>query len=442
MLLTKVKLKLKRIAAQSINQLRWQSLLFLAGSLFLLSSGLVFFLLHRPTSLINDNHPINQLKATVTPVRVKNEAILLLGYGGGTHEGGKLTDTMIEVYIQPSKQTISFISIPRDLWVKLPVNDINHQPISQKINFAYALGADDEHFTTKPAQYRGQYGGLNLAKDVVGQLTGIEPDFALAINFHGFLKLLNTIGPIKVDVPYSFTDNFYPIEGKEKASCGKSEVAIQQLTRQYHGFALEKQFPCRYEKIQFKKGVTTMNAETALKFVRSRHGSGAKGDFGRSQRQEALLLALKNKLLQPTMLLQLPQLVTQALKLVDSDITPQAIFSYSRLLNNQSLTQLNHWRFQTIVLDNSNVFVDGKAANGAYILQPRHSTVIAPIKKTNPPSSSSSANIKQNQSLGHWLIVKQFIQTQLKQFDQATTSAILTPTLLATSSAQQVIKQP
>jgi anionic cell wall polymer biosynthesis LytR-Cps2A-Psr (LCP) family protein len=42
--------------------------------------------------------------------------ILLLGIGGGTHEGSDLTDTMIVLSILPLKHTMAMISLPRDLW--------------------------------------------------------------------------------------------------------------------------------------------------------------------------------------------------------------------------------------------------------------------------------------------------------------------------------------
>ena len=46
--------------------------------------------------------------------------ILLLGYGGGSHDGTYLTDSMMVVHIDLSQKKIAMISIPRDIWVKLP----------------------------------------------------------------------------------------------------------------------------------------------------------------------------------------------------------------------------------------------------------------------------------------------------------------------------------
>src|SRR3989338_6005407 len=46
--------------------------------------------------------------------------ILLMGVGGGSHEGPYLTDTMMVVSIQPSTNSVGILSIPRDLYVTIP----------------------------------------------------------------------------------------------------------------------------------------------------------------------------------------------------------------------------------------------------------------------------------------------------------------------------------
>src|SRR5581483_3450969 len=60
-------------------------------------------------------------------------SILLLGIGGGNHDGPNLTDTIIYASLDPDKNKVSLVSIPRDLWI---------QDINGKINSAYALGED------------------------------------------------------------------------------------------------------------------------------------------------------------------------------------------------------------------------------------------------------------------------------------------------------------
>ena len=61
--------------------------------------------------------------------------ILLLGIGGGTHEGPDLTDTLIFAHVNPTAKSVELVSIPRDLWIP---------DISQRINTAYSIGQDKD----------------------------------------------------------------------------------------------------------------------------------------------------------------------------------------------------------------------------------------------------------------------------------------------------------
>ena len=44
--------------------------------------------------------------------------VLIVGYAGGTYHGSFLTDTLMLASFDPEKGTVSFVSIPRDLYVK------------------------------------------------------------------------------------------------------------------------------------------------------------------------------------------------------------------------------------------------------------------------------------------------------------------------------------
>jgi anionic cell wall polymer biosynthesis LytR-Cps2A-Psr (LCP) family protein len=214
---------------------------------------------------------------------------LLLGHGGAGHEGGSLMDSMILLLVEPQQKKSLLVSIPRDLWVPIPTdfnNTTNH-----KINEAYALGLDGG-FPNKRPEFQGALGGWNIIKYAVGTVTGVIPKYFIAVDFTGFKKAIEILDGVEVNVPQAYTDNFYPIKGKEMDLCGKSLPEVDTLKASYTGFELEKQFTCRYEQIHFETGKTEMDADTALKYVRSRHGDG---DFGRSQRQFAILSAIVSK---------------------------------------------------------------------------------------------------------------------------------------------------
>ena len=91
--------------------------------------------------------------ATPTPDPDRDFSVLLLGYAGGEHDGAGLTDSMILVTIQPKRKRVVLTSIPRDLWVKLPLSQEADEEYWYKINVAYVLGKDDKRFPNKAAAY-------------------------------------------------------------------------------------------------------------------------------------------------------------------------------------------------------------------------------------------------------------------------------------------------
>lgn len=186
--------------------------------------------------------------------------ILLLGVGDESHDGPNLTDTMIFVSINPETRDIFTLPLPRDIW---------SDELKDKINSAYAYGEEKK---------RG--GGITLSKAVVSEITDLPVHYVIKINFTAFEKLINLLGGIDINVENSFTDEKFPIPGKENENCDQDD----------------KEFKCRYETIKFEKGPQHMDGKTALNFVRSRYANGVEGtDFARSRRQLNVLTAIKSK---------------------------------------------------------------------------------------------------------------------------------------------------
>jgi polyisoprenyl-teichoic acid--peptidoglycan teichoic acid transferase len=231
--------------------------------------------------------------ATPTPDPNRDFGVLLLGYGGGNHDGGYLTDTMILAYVQPQKEQVALISLPRDLWVPLQVASDSARYF--KMNAAYAIGKDDRKYPNKPVEYTGAGGGGEMAKDVVELVTGLNVENFGALSFQGFKQSIDVLDGVTVKVPQTFEDPWYPIEGKEDDTCGFPEADIATATASLKGEALDHFFTCRYELLKYEKGDTMMNGESALKFVRSRHSTVGGGDFSRSERQRALLTAIRER---------------------------------------------------------------------------------------------------------------------------------------------------
>ncbi len=203
--------------------------------------------------------------------------VLFLGIGGGKHDGPLLTDTIIYASIDPKLQKATLISIPRDLWVP------DLEPANKKINGAYAYGEEKQ-----------KNGGLILMKAAIEKILKQPVDYILRIDFNGFVKAIDLIGRLEINVEKGFEDLEYPIAGKEIDTCGFTGSEFEEKAT---SSAVFEAFPCRYEHLSFKQGVEHMDGDRALKFVRSRHAIGTEGtDFARARRQEIVIEAFKKKI--------------------------------------------------------------------------------------------------------------------------------------------------
>lgn len=318
--------------------------------------------------------------------------ILLLGYGGAGHDGGELTDTMLLSHIRPRDKTITLISLPRDTWVPLQLNESTISA-HYKINHAFALGNDDQDYPDKPQKYTGDEGGINLAKDTVQTVTNLSIKKIIAVSFDSFIQAIDILGGFNVYVPVTFDDEYYPINGKENETCDKSEDEITTLTATISGELLDQQFKCRYENLHFDQGLTQMDGETALKFVRSRHSEQHGGDFGRSQRQQALVKAIKDKVFDIKFIPKLYPLFKQFKSSIKTDVGLKDFANYLPIITN-----LKDYKITTINLNTDNVFKYNTSADGQSILTPKsdiddweeiHQFL---DKQLNNPESTTSAN--------------------------------------------------
>lgn len=189
--------------------------------------------------------------------------ILLLGIGGGTHDGADLTDSMIVLSLSATDTSAAVVSLPRDIW---------SDTLKDKINSAYHYGEEKK-----------KGGGLILSKVVAEDVIGMPIQYSILFDFSGFKKVIDTLGGIDIAVSQSFTDTEYPTPGRERDSCPGDSTNR-----------------CLYETVHFDEGTQHMNGDRALIYARSRHAEGSEGsDFARSRRQQEILVAMKNTILHP-----------------------------------------------------------------------------------------------------------------------------------------------
>ena len=228
---------------------------------------------------------------------------------------------------------MTLVSIPRDLWVPDLSGDV------KKVNEAYAQGE---------AIKKG--GGLPLAEAAVGEITGQSIDYGIRINFSGFVKAVDIVGGLDINVDNTFDDYQYPIDGKEDDTCGHTPAELQTMAND----SADQQvidFPCRYMHVHFDKGLQHMDGATALEFVRSRHASQAieASDFARSKRQEKVISAFKNKVLSAQTLINPGKLIGLYNTLqtsIDTDIKQDEFDDFIRLAE-----KMRNAKIQSVVID-------------------------------------------------------------------------------------------
>ena len=310
--------------------------IFLIG-MFLGSFGYTKYILNNSSQknteiITNSTLPeiIEEVRPTTKNAKIIN--ILLTGHGGGGHSGGGLMDAIIVVSVNLTDKKAGLISIPRDLWFS-----------GHKINADPSL------------------------KDAVSGIAGLSIINQISIDFASFIKMIDAIDGVDVDVKKVYTDNFYPVKGLENELCGFAPEKVADLHSKYSGFELEKQFTCRYETINYKVGINHMDGANALKYVRSRHGDG---DFGRSRRQFEVLKAILQKANIKS--------VGSAFDFVDTNLTLDKV--------NEILAEIGNpleYSVSYLGLTDENVLVSSKSSGGAYILVPREGQDIKSYIKNN-----------------------------------------------------------
>ena len=207
--------------------------------------------------------------------------ILLLGsdtdYKTVSVNGGALAQVDIVVTIDPASKTVGMLSIPRDSWLHVPGYGM------KKLDQAYLLGG-------------GGKGGVELTSRTIHQDFGIYIDHYAWVGLDGFIKVINTVGGVDVDVIHPIVDDTYP---DDIGDHGKDIYAVKRLS--------------------LAPGPQHLDGQQALEYVRSRHAD-LNGDFGRSARQQQVLNQLKTKLNNSGIIGKLPELANDLKGSVMTDL--------------------------------------------------------------------------------------------------------------------------
>jgi LCP family protein required for cell wall assembly len=176
--------------------------------------------------------------------------ILVLGSDKRTDdaEEERRSDTVLLVHVDPDQKYLSLLSLPRDLRVEIPGHGLD------KLNAAYA------------------YGGPSLTVETVELLTGIDIDEYIEVDFTAFADITDALGGVYLDID----------------------------RRYYNDDA-------RWELIKISPGYQLLDGEAALDYVRFRRDLNY--DFGRMDRQQRFIIAMREQALGWNLALDLPKVV-------------------------------------------------------------------------------------------------------------------------------------
>lgn len=226
------------------------------------------------------------------------------------------TDTMMLLSVNPRTDSVSILSIPRDLYVVIPGRG------RDRINTAFVYGSQGNN----PA------GGAALAMQTVEYNLGVPIDHYAMVDFNAFIRSIDAIGGITVDVPYEIYDPQYP------------------------------DMNYGYDPLHIPEGEHHFDGTLALKYARTRHQDN---DFYRARRQQQVLLAIRSKIMSlgpAEIVKQAPFLYKQVEEGIRTDLSLEQIIRLANTVKDIPTEKINN-----AVLD-TNYVVGHRTPGGASVL--------------------------------------------------------------------------
>ncbi len=257
--------------------------------------------------------------------RLDKDVVNLLLLGRDTARGARSyrTDVIILASINKAENSVTLLSIPRDLFVYIPGWTMN------RINTAAQRGDD--------IRYPG--GGVALLEQTILYNLGIPIHGWVRIDFQGLKDVVDILGGVEVPV-----------------SCQITEWRLKD-----DSYSLTDEDPDHWELYTVEPGVVRMDGVYALWYARSRKKSS---DFDRSHRQHQVLRAMFDKALQLEVLPKIPDLYAQYIQIVDTDLGLGDILQFAPLA-----ARLDRSRIKSRFIGRDQVF-PWVASTGAQVLLP------------------------------------------------------------------------
>lgn len=190
------------------------------------------------------------------------------------------------ISVDPQTDTASILSIPRDLYVQIPGYG------QDRINTALVYGAREGDYLD----------GAALAMQTVSSNLGIPINHFVLVDFGAFVRTIDLLEGIDVQVPYEINDSMYP------------------------------DMDYGYDPLYIPAGLQHFDGQTALKYARTRH---ADSDFNRAYRQQQVLFAARSKALSlglTQMLVRAPSLYREVEDGVRTDLSLEQILRLAKTI--------------------------------------------------------------------------------------------------------------
>jgi polyisoprenyl-teichoic acid--peptidoglycan teichoic acid transferase len=218
------------------------------------------------------NREKSDLRETIVELGEDPVNILLMGIESYKGSPGH-SDALILLTINPKTKETSMLSIPRDTRTYLPVIDRK-----DKIGHSYAYGKN------------GQKEEATI--EAVEELLDVPIDYYVRTNFDGFQEVVDEVGGITVDVPFTF-----------------SQLSIEGYT------------------VYFKEGQMELNGIEALTYAQMRK-KDKRGDFGRQERQQQVIEAIADEALSIKSFAKAGNIIDTLGDNVQTNITLREMFAF------------------------------------------------------------------------------------------------------------------
>lgn len=204
--------------------------------------------------------------------------LVLLGGDAGPGRTSIRTDTMMLLTVDLETNQAALFGFPRNLLnVPLPKPYSKAFPNGRFPGMLNALWRyADEHPSSRfPGGDKSR--GFRAVTAAIGYMAGVDVDGMAYVDLNGFVKFIDVLGGLTINVPYSIYDAKYP-----------------------------KPDGSGYKVVSISPGKHHFDGEEALEYARSRHQDS---DYGRMERQQLVLVALRRQTKVCSLVTQLPKLV-------------------------------------------------------------------------------------------------------------------------------------